>query len=127
MSQELITWVKAELTDRGWSHRELARRAGVSQTAVSGTLSGERNPGADFCIKLAKAFDETPERLLRLAGILPPLPAPEKSMTLGKLWDLVQNMDEEQRLEIYRYARFRYQTDRETEKQAEAVQEGDGE
>ena len=30
---------------------------------------------ADFCIKVAAAFDEPPERLLKLAAILPDEPA----------------------------------------------------
>jgi len=66
---ELLT---RQLDRRGWSKRELARRAGLSQTAVSGTVAGQRRPGADFCLKIARTIDEPPEQILRLAGLLPP-------------------------------------------------------
>ena len=36
MYDKLITFIKTELEERGWSHRELARRARVSQTSISG-------------------------------------------------------------------------------------------
>jgi len=32
--------VAAELTRRGWSHRELARRAGISHVTVSNVIAG---------------------------------------------------------------------------------------
>ncbi len=54
--------------------RELARRAGLAQNTVANVLSGQRNAGCDFCISVARALDAPPEKLLRLADILPPLP-----------------------------------------------------
>ncbi|MCL4295723.1 MAG: helix-turn-helix domain-containing protein [Anaerolineae bacterium] len=83
MDNKLSTWIVEQLRDRGWSHRELGRRAGVSGAAVSRVISGEQNPGWDFCAGVAKALGEPPERLFRLAGLLPPEPNPAQEE--GKL------------------------------------------
>ncbi len=54
--------------------RELSRRAGISHTQIADVVNSRANPGADFCIAVARALGEQPEKMLRLAGILPPLP-----------------------------------------------------
>lgn len=76
MNDKLSLWLGKELERRGWSHRELARRAGVSQTAVSQAISEERKVGWDFCAAIAGPLDRTPVEVLRLAGLLPPEPQP---------------------------------------------------
>lgn len=43
----------------------------MSQSAVSMVLNGQRGVSADFCIAVARAFGERPEKALRLAGYLP--------------------------------------------------------
>jgi transcriptional regulator with XRE-family HTH domain len=70
----LSDWLVSELNDRGWSQRELGRRADVSQTQISNVINKSANPGADFCVSIARALGNPPENLLRMAGILPPLP-----------------------------------------------------
>lgn len=72
VDNKLSTWLVNQLNDRNWSHRELGRRAGVSGAAVSRVISGEQNPGADFCAKIAKALGESPDKIFRLAGLLLP-------------------------------------------------------
>lgn len=72
----LSDWLSNELGDRGWSQRELSRRSGISPTQISDIISGKANPGADSCVAIARALNEPPEDILRLAGILPPLPPP---------------------------------------------------
>lgn len=108
MSEGLRQWLTEELERRKWSHRELARQTGFSQSFVSKTLAGERNPSVDFCIKIAQTLDETPEKILRLAGILPAAPAADDS-TLQELIELARNLPPEDRQELLKYARFRYQ------------------
>lgn len=76
MDNKLATWIIEQLKDRGWSHRELGRRAGVSGAAVSRVISDSQNPGWDFCAGVARALGEPPEKIFRLAGLLPPEPAP---------------------------------------------------
>jgi transcriptional regulator with XRE-family HTH domain len=72
--EKLTTWLAAQIEERGWTIRELGRRAGVSHTAVARAVSGESTPNADTCIGLARALGAEPEWVLRLAGRLPPLP-----------------------------------------------------
>lgn len=64
-------WLSDELNSRGWSIRELARRAGISHTTVADVLSEQRKPTAEFCIAIAKALNVPEESTLRRAGILP--------------------------------------------------------
>jgi transcriptional regulator with XRE-family HTH domain len=75
MANDFIEWLTVEITQRGWTNSELARRAELVPSTVSQVLSGRSNPGLDFCIGVARALGEQPERILRRAGLLPPLPA----------------------------------------------------
>lgn len=107
MSDELRVWLSEELEQRHWSHRELARRTGLSQSSVSKTLSGERSASINFCNKIAHALGESPEKVLRLAGILPT--ALEDDPTLREAIDLLRNLPPSQYKEALRFLRFLYQ------------------
>jgi len=78
MDDKLILWLNTQLEARGWTHRELARRAKTSHTAVSSVLAGQRRAGWDFCVAIAKALGERPERVFRMARLLPALPQIEE-------------------------------------------------
>ena len=108
MGDELIVWLSAELEKRHWSQRELARQSGISQALVWQVLAGDVTPSADFCIKVAQGLNEPPEKLLRLAQILPPALS-ENDPTLQDLVDMVRNMPPEKRKEAMRYIRYLYQ------------------
>lgn len=110
MGDELRTWVGREIKRLGWSYRELARQAGISHTLISRTLSGDMPASADFCIKVAQALGESPEKVLRLAGILPLLPDSEDDPTLSEAIDTLRNLPPNQRKEALRYIRYLYQT-----------------
>jgi transcriptional regulator with XRE-family HTH domain len=69
---ELVEWLADEVRARRWSYSELARQAGLSPAGVSQVMSGRNNPGLQFCFGVAQALDVPPERVLRLAGFLPP-------------------------------------------------------
>lgn len=109
---DLFTWIDDELNKRGWSDSELARRGGISQSTVSMVRNGQRGASQVFCRAIAKAFDEPPERVLRLAGLLPPLPAGEDP-SIAELDEMVARMTPEQRLELLRYGEYLRQRDRE--------------
>ena len=64
-----LNWLNKELSNRSWSRRELARRAGVSHTWVADVING-REPSWDFCAAIAPAFDMSPVEMLLLAGKL---------------------------------------------------------
>ena len=114
MTERLRDWVSKELERRGWSYGELARRADVSRPLVSRTLSGDMDASADFCIKIAQALGEAPEKVLRLANILPQLPASEDDPTVREIYDILGNMTPEQRKEALRYIRYLFQSGMET-------------
>lgn len=76
MENKLITWLDKELNDRGWSQRQLAKKAKLSNTTVSDVLGGQRNITFDFCAAIAGPLGKQPEELFRLAGLLPAKPAP---------------------------------------------------
>lgn len=71
VNDNLVAWLIAQRDERGWSFREIARRAGISHTTISQVVAGQRVPTFDFCADVARALGEQPETLLRLAGLLP--------------------------------------------------------
>lgn len=111
---EFINWINDELAKRGWGYNELGRRAGLSSGGVSVVMTGRQNPGFEFCVKIAEALGEPPETVLRLAGLLPPLPAAEgEGISKEELWEIVKNMSVEERRNVFEYARWRLQRERE--------------
>lgn len=76
MNDKLSVWLASELKDRGWSIRELARRAGIAHTTIADVISGQTKPTLNFCGAIAKPLGKNPEDIARLAGLLPPIPAP---------------------------------------------------
>jgi transcriptional regulator with XRE-family HTH domain len=106
MSEALRDWLYEELERRKWSQRELARQADISQAFVNRVLSGNASPSINFCNQIARALGVAPEQVLRLAGILPPA---SDDSTLQELIELARNLSQEDREELLKYARFRYQ------------------
>ena len=49
--------LRALRTDRGWSQEELAHRANLDRTYVSGVERGVRNPTLDVITKFARTLD----------------------------------------------------------------------
>jgi transcriptional regulator with XRE-family HTH domain len=60
MENTLIEWVNEEMEARGWTMRELARRAHTAPTTISNILSHKRLAGWDVCAALARAFGVSP-------------------------------------------------------------------
>lgn len=74
MESKLSSWLNAELQARGWSERELARRAGVSHTAINNALTQQYNTRLDTYRGIAKALGMPLDEVLRRAGELPERP-----------------------------------------------------
>lgn len=72
IKQPFFNWITQERDKRQWNDSELAARAEISQSNLSLIMSGQRNITYDFCLGIAKAFRVRPERVLSLAGLLPP-------------------------------------------------------
>ena len=104
MSQEFSDWIVEELKARSWSHSELARRAGLSQFAVSSVISGNRNPGCEFCVKVADGLGVSAVLVMRKAGILPP--GPDEDPALAELLAAAKGLTAEQLKQLLDFARF---------------------
>lgn len=76
MSESFVTWLVEQIDSRGWTNSELARRANLVPSTVSMVVSHQKRPGLEFCVGIAQAFGVPPEDVLRLAGLLPSIPAP---------------------------------------------------
>ncbi len=75
-----VEWIEEQVRARRWSNSELARQAGLSAGGISMVLNGKQKPGLQFCFGVAQAFNEPPEKLLRLAGFLPSRPARDEEL-----------------------------------------------
>lgn len=114
MNDNLVDWITEEIKNRGWSIRELARRANLSHATISNILAQQTNPGFDFCVGIASAFDVPAEYVLRKAKLLPDLPyGPLEDMNLKEMYDLMRNLSPLERRGVLEYARMRYRIIRE--------------
>lgn len=108
MRQDLIKWVNEQLTLKGWSMRELARRGGISATQISQVLSGKEEPGAKFYQAMSRSFGVTLESVERLeqVGTIPQnrLNDPD----LKDLIELAQKLSADDLSEVLYYATYRY-------------------
>jgi transcriptional regulator with XRE-family HTH domain len=75
LMETFAEWLKAELDARSWTNSDLARAGGIQPATLSRIISGARRAGPDVCLAIARALREPPERVFRLAGLLPPLPS----------------------------------------------------
>lgn len=67
-------WLDRQLSERGWSQSELARRGGVSASGVQQVVAGITRPGPKICRAVAVAFGISPEEVFRLANLMPQRP-----------------------------------------------------
>jgi transcriptional regulator with XRE-family HTH domain len=60
-------WLIDEMKKRSWSQAELARRSGLTRSAISNYVSGQR-PNSSAIDKLAKAFQLPPSVLFDISS-----------------------------------------------------------
>src|SRR5262245_6720168 len=101
--EKFIPWLLAELEKRSWRPADLAHRAGLSTGSLSNVLSGNRKAGPDICKAIARACNEPPEKVFRLAGLLPPLPGEEDEL-LNEVTETFKRLSPEMRREVLAYA-----------------------
>jgi transcriptional regulator with XRE-family HTH domain len=110
-SNEFSDWLSGEVETRGWSFRELSRRAGVSSSAVSQVVTQTTFPGPSFCNGVARAFGLPPETVFRKAGLLPPLA--EDARLYRELTEAVGRLSADGRKDVLEYALMRYRREHE--------------
>ena len=103
-----VSWLEKELKARGWTMRELARRAGLTHVTISNVLNGTRNPGVEFCLGVARAFREPPELVFRRAGLLPDRQGIEDEL-YDRFRAYIEALSPERREELFRYVVFLHQ------------------
>jgi len=70
VNDKFIEWLYKELKSRNMSQRQFALLAGLSPGTISHVLGGSRNPGLDFCEKIAEALDIPTILVLEKAEII---------------------------------------------------------
>jgi transcriptional regulator with XRE-family HTH domain len=73
-NNEFGLWLAAQIEDRGWSHRQFAKRAQVHHITISELVTGKRLPGLPVAKRIAAALGMRDVDALRRAGLLDPSP-----------------------------------------------------
>jgi transcriptional regulator with XRE-family HTH domain len=112
----LKTFVRTERQQRGWSQRDLAERAGIAQTYISGIERGQyTNPSYAVLRGLAQAFELPLDLFLERGQLGGGLPAPAAELAallvecrrLGVPETIIQTVEERaQELPPLEYARL---------------------
>lgn len=109
---DLVKFLNGELKRRSWSQRELARRADLSHSLISQVLSEQVRATPEFCIAVADALGEAREDVLRMAGVLPPLPQIDGDASMAKTLEVMKRLTPEEREEVLAYVLWRYEQQR---------------
>ena len=72
ITKELTAWLRMNMERRNFGVSETASAAGISHPLISDSFKGKK-PSMETCTVLAKLFKTTPEQVLRMAGLLPPI------------------------------------------------------
>lgn len=96
-----IAWLDNELSNRGWSDSQLAKRAGITHPVLSKARNGTQAIGFEACIKIADALNLPPELVLQNAGLLPQSDHAESS----EISHIYQQLEPEDRQRILDIAR----------------------
>jgi transcriptional regulator with XRE-family HTH domain len=109
LEHDFVDWLYSEIASKGWTNNELARRAGVTSSAMSLLLNKKNNPGLETCVGIAEALGYPPEYVLRKAGLIPPLPASPDDERIKEVREIMRNLPEDDQEEIRQYIWFKLQ------------------
>ena len=108
-----IAWLYLELDNRDWSQADLARRSGLTPSAISLVISGDRNPGPTFCNAVAVALYIPPPVVFQAAGLLPPDTDPRRVEEQIAAYKLA-GLDDDQLTEVNKFIDFIKSRDKST-------------
>lgn len=97
-------WLLQEIESRGWNQAELHRKSGLSRTVISDVLSNKVSPGYEFCIAVGKALHVPGDHIMRIAGLLPPIP--EQTQQIEQLVYLFERLNEKDRQTVLDMMQF---------------------
>jgi len=83
--------------------RKLAGLAGVTPATISYIINEKVGISPDLCLELSRVFNTSPEKVFRLAGILPPaLPESPTTRELVYMFGQLDDDDRERVMQITR-------------------------
>ena len=97
-------WLRETLREKRISQAELARRIGVTAAQISHLILGERGTTPETLRLIADALNMPYEEVLRIAGILPPIP--KKDIMEEKADYLYQQLNQENKQKAIEYLEF---------------------
>ncbi|MGI6125021.1 MAG: helix-turn-helix domain-containing protein [Acetivibrionales bacterium] len=62
--------LNALMKQNGWSQRELAKRVGVTESAISHYVKGYRTPHYDVLVRMAESLNTTTDYLLGMSEFI---------------------------------------------------------
>lgn len=101
--KKVNAWVEQKRVSHKMSKRELALEIGTDQSHLVKVLSGKRQAGFEFYLRIARYFNAVPE-FLRIADILPD--EGEEGALYADILAAVKQLTPEERMEVLRYALF---------------------
>lgn len=99
---KFLKWLDEELAQRGWSLRELGRRANIAISNVSNIRKGTRAVTYDYVAAIADGFGMRHEDAFRRVGLLP-----DNQTCLDELQEILNYLPEDQREEVIKYAEWK--------------------
>lgn len=104
---ELGDWIRRKRGERQLSQRELADRAGLSRSYLCDIERGRgTRPSVVSLDRIGTALGADRTDLLRVAGILEPLMAPEERSRERRLLSVFRGLSDDNQDAIERFARF---------------------
>lgn len=107
-TNDFVDWLRQQLESRDWSYQDLADRSGLSKGTIGVVMTDKQNPGFEFCKGIAQAFHMRAEEVLRIAGLLPPVPGDTDDASLSAWWEFGKELTPEERQEAVEYALWRF-------------------
>ena len=78
-------WLNQQMQKNNLTPASLARQAGITEGTISHIFAGRRKPGIDFCVAISPIIKQSPETVLRAAGLLPPEKDRPNSLILDEI------------------------------------------
>jgi len=98
---KLGSYIESELQSRGWTQADLARESGLNTSVISNLINGNRKLGLSSLLGFVKAFGVSADKILREAGLLPPVPErTEAHEQVLHLWDQLSATDRQVVLDL---------------------------
>ncbi len=96
----LNQWVSEQVNAHKMSMRKLGQDAGIGHSYISKVLSGQRDGGLDFYIRVAAVFNAVPE-MLAVGEVIGP--GELEDISLLEIFKAVKALSPQERQELERY------------------------